>query len=565
MGSSEKKVISDLFEILKEHGVKNIVCSPGSRNAPLLLAVANDDDFKKSIIIDERSAAFHAMGISQVSQAPVALVCTSGSAVLNYAPAVAEAFYQGIPLIVLSADRPLEWIDQDDSQTINQFECLRNFVKRSYDIIADHDAEEYRWYVNRIVNEALLEATSGKQGPVHINIRINVPLARPAKDFREQRIVNLIQRDEKININILKELVETIATRKVLVVCGFMSPNHRLQKGFVKLLKMPNVVVMAETLSNLHLPEENYMIDSVLTKMTPEEKEAMKPDIVISMGGALISRFLKEYLREFNPEQHWHISYSENLIDCFKSLTTKIEVSPADFISRLSSKLEVRNKYRKIESDYSRKWNAKRKLALESDRRYIKDSAWSELKAFDRILNRLPEDVNLSFSNGTSIRYGQLISYRVPHASYCNRGVSGIEGSISTFIGGATQYKGRSLLITGDTSFSYDMTALFSRYCRSDMRIIVISNGGGGIFRFIRNTRDLPEREEYFCVDQNLPVEKIGETFGWESLTVKDTHALDKALDSFFDTSEKPRLMNVVCDAEESAEILKNYFTQHKQ
>ncbi|MDE7351068.1 MAG: 2-succinyl-5-enolpyruvyl-6-hydroxy-3-cyclohexene-1-carboxylic-acid synthase, partial [Muribaculaceae bacterium] len=171
-----------IVELIRAHGVQTAYCSPGSRNAPLILAMEACGEIKKRVVIDERSAAFQAYGCALVERCPVALVCTSGTAVLDYAPAVAEAYYSGVPLIVVSADRPSEWIDQDDSQTIRQFGVLRNIVKGSYDVraIPEGSGMEYtsrmRWNINRTVNEAMLKALEGKPGPVHINVQLSDPL-----------------------------------------------------------------------------------------------------------------------------------------------------------------------------------------------------------------------------------------------------------------------------------------------------------------------------------------------------------------------------------------------------
>ena len=176
MADTDKSVVRILFNLLEAHGVRRVVCSPGSRNAPLLIAADARKRLETSVVIDERSAAFVALGMAMVSRRPVALVCTSGTALLNYAPAVAEAYYQGVPLIVISADRPLEWIDQDDSQTIRQPEALRNFVKGSYSLSDREQCDRPGWYETRIVNDAILTALAPKQGPVHINVRLSPPL-----------------------------------------------------------------------------------------------------------------------------------------------------------------------------------------------------------------------------------------------------------------------------------------------------------------------------------------------------------------------------------------------------
>ena len=299
MEDTSKKFCSILFDVLEQKGVKDVVCSPGSRNVPLLLAASSRESLKKHLIVDERSAAFVGLGISLVSKQPVALICTSGTALLNYTPAVAEAYYQSIPLIIISADRPIQWIDQDDSQTLRQDNALENYVKKSYSIPANgEDDNEMLWYVNRIANDAVLAATTGRKGPVHINIHLSEPLGnKTARESDTPRIIDSIQPDAISNKEIIKNLAREIAESKVLFVAGFAAPDSALQKSIADFSHFPNVVVMAETISNLHLKEDSYSIDSVLTAYDPDKLDSLAPDLVISIGGALVSRKLKEYLR----------------------------------------------------------------------------------------------------------------------------------------------------------------------------------------------------------------------------------------------------------------------------
>ncbi len=184
MQDTDKNFCSILFDVMVEKGVKDVVCSPGSRNTPLLIAASSRESLRKHVVIDERSAAFMALGLAVVSRRPVALVCTSGTALLNYGPAIAEAFYQSVPVVVISADRPEQWIDQDDSQTLRQYEALSNYVKRSYQLPAfGNDDKEMQWYANRIINDAMIEATSRRKGPVHINIQLDNPLGKNASSI----------------------------------------------------------------------------------------------------------------------------------------------------------------------------------------------------------------------------------------------------------------------------------------------------------------------------------------------------------------------------------------------
>lgn len=559
MKDSSKNFCSVLFDVLSENGLRTVVCSPGSRNVPLLLACASRTEIKKYFASDERSAAFLGLGMALVSRNPIALVCTSGTALLNYAPAVAEAYYQGLPLIVISADRPIQWIDQDDSQTLRQDDILRNFVKKSFSIPDScDDNPELLWYVNRIVNEAFLEATSKKPGPVHINVHISEPLGKKIeRTVIDTRIIQQLSGDAIGNKEIIKKLATEVSQSKVLLVCGFGLPDSRLQKCVTAFSKLPNVAVMAETISNLHLNFDDYSVDSVLTTLDPVQKNELKPDLVISIGGALVSRKLKEFLREQSKEiKHWALGFSNTFSDPFTSLTLRIETDPARFLRNITA--TIRNKTVKEVSDYSYYWEKARENALKKKQEFIDSCPWSELKAFEIVLKSIPSNFNLFLSNGTPVRYAQIIPHSLPHSSYCNRGVSGIDGNLSTAIGGSISYNGPTILLTGDLSLTYDIGALGLRDVPSNFKVIVINNQGGGIFRFIPSTCNLEEREQYLCQPPFLPTKKLAEAYEWDFVECSSEEELQKTLPSFFSANKKT-IMQINCDGEESAKILKNY------
>lgn len=561
-----------LLDALQNHGVYQAVCSPGSRNTPLLLSIAGREDMQTEVVADERAAAFVALGKAIASGNPVAVVCTSGTALLNYAPAVAEAYYQGVPLIVISADRPVEWIDQDDSQTLRQADALDNFVKGSYDIRSGREDDNYLWYVNRIANEGMMRATSPKRGPVHFNIRFDNPLSQPADERGLQRIEQF-DRNIRTGTTVRALVREDInafahkaAFRKVLLVAGFLRPDAKLNKAVAKLAAIPNVAIATETISNLHISAEAHAIDSLLSYTDETETDRLRPDIVISIGGALVSRKLKEFLRATPGLIHWDINDSQTLADCFKCLSRRIESNPGDFLNRFATALtHIQTGFKTQVPDFGETWHKLRESALKSAEKYIKKQPWSEMRAFDTILRWIPSNLNLSLSNGTPIRYAQLIDTPIPHAVYCNRGVSGIDGCVSTAIGEALEYPAQTVLITGDMSFAYDIAALGTRLAPASLTVIVINNGGGGIFRFIPTTRDLPEeeRERYFCADPKPPIEGLAAAYGWEYHKATNDKELQKALKHVF-TGEAPKIIEVVTDGILSAEILHNYFTRRK-
>lgn len=559
MDTTAKISCQILVDLLVANGVENAVISPGSRNAPLIIAMARCEKLKKHVVIDERSAAFIALGMANVSGCPVALVCTSGTALLNYAPAVAEAYYRRTPLIVISADRPVEWIDQDDSQTIRQYEALANYVKGSYNI-PDHNYDNTtKWYVNRIINDAIINATSGRQSPVHINMQFNEPLNIFSNKPKElTRCINIVKAHKLIEKDELTTLANKISeAKKVMIIAGFNAPDKSLNKALRRLACHKNIVVLIETISNLKDKKFIATIDSTLNIMSDNEKQIARPDIVITFGGALVSRHIKQYLRTTKPTDHWHIGITDTTIDCFQSLTTRIDIEPGDFFSQIKGKI-VDN----YQSGYSLFWADINSRAERMHKEFVEKAAWSDLKAFDIIFKSIPSKWNLQLSNGTSIRYAQLFNTTKFNRSDCNRGVSGIDGCTSTAVGASVVNDDVTLLISGDMSAQYDISALSSSLISPKFKMIVIDNGGGGIFRFIKSTSNLPELEEYFAAKTNLPLKQLAKGYGFAFFEASTQSQLNKTIKDFIVINHKPAILYVRTPSIESATILKKYFTQ---
>ncbi len=558
--TTDKTACQILADVLIAQGVRDVVVAPGSRNAPLTLAFDEKKDMRLTVVNDERSAAFVALGISQTSRRPVAVACTSGSALLNFGPAVAEAYYHGIPLIVISADRPQQWIDQDDSQTIRQFEALDNYVKGSYDIpdceMPDH---EELWLANRLANDACLTALSPKQGPVHVNVQLHSPLTRPGNQLPPQRIVSTVRADDILSHHQAEVLAEEAKGAKILVVAGFMPPNSKLNYALAEFSSLPNVYVLHETIANLHLDSGSSAIDTLICSLTDDDRRQLTPDLVITIGGALVSRFVKQYLREYPPRLgHWSVGHNHVVVDCFKSLTKSIMVHPDSFFSRFGKAISRKS----IPMGYADEWVSVKKRALNRHNEYVGSVGWSDMKAMEIIFDSVKPDINIQLSNGTPIRYAQLMQRKAPHAEFCNRGVSGIDGCTSTAIGASIAYQGTTLLITGDLSFSYDLSALTSAKYADRLKIIVMCNGGGGIFRFVATTASIAEnlREKYFCSPPDVNLKHLASAFDIDFISVESEEELRTAFPQFLKETGKPAMLAINTPAEESAQILKNYF-----
>lgn len=557
--TSDKPAARMLAGLLAAHGIRQVVVSPGSRNVPLVMALARSGEFDCHVVVDERSAAFVALGMSLQSGLPVAVCCTSGTALLNYAPAVAEAYYRRIPLIVVSADRPEEWIDQDDSQTLWQQDALAPYVKRRADISARLDFANGEWWVNRVINDALLEAVHGRPGPVHINIRLDAPLsAQSPAPAALPRLIAEMEPESTLSAERVRLLCSLLASpRRVMVVAGFHTPDARLNKALGRIAALPNAVVLTESISNLHNPLFVSRIDSTLCRLDAASRKLMAPDMVITLGGALVSRHIKEWIRSLPPAtEHWHVGVTHTTVDCFKHLSLRVEMEPDIFMSRIATAMQRH----RAPSDYASLWHEAAREADRIHRIKIDAAPWSDLKALAGVFARIPRQWNLHLSNGTPVRYAQFFDCNRIHRSDCNRGVSGIDGCTSTALGASTVYKGVTLLISGDMSFQYDIAALSSELMNPRFKMIVMCNGGGGIFRFINTTRALPETDRYFSAGTRLPLRDLCRGYGIAYSEASSEAELGEAFASFAAEHSRPALLAIHTSGPLSAEVFRDYF-----
>ncbi len=565
--TTSNKTCAEIAALLAAHGVHEVVVSPGSRNTPLSVAVNRSGLFTVDVVIDERTAGFIALGRALISGRPVAVMCTSGTALLNLAPAVAEAYYRRVPLIVISADRPAEWIDQDDSQTIRQFRALDNIVKHSYNLPAAAETYNLQWLVNRTINDAIDMAVLYPRGPVHLNVQIDEPLSALAEVSAEPvRAIDVVGASEELKLAQARELASDLSERgNVLIIAGFGEPSDRLNNHLSRLSTLPNVVVMTEAQSNIRLSPASHAvaaIDATLTAMTNDERTQMLPATVITFGGAILSRMVKQWLRPVDGVRrvrHWHVGVSDNAIDCFQSLERRVIMRPEVFFHGLVKAAATLH----APSEYGEMWKQYSSRAVAVKNEFCARQPWSDLIAMRLIMQSIPRRCNLQLSNGTAVRYAQLFPYNHIHRIDCNRGVSGIDGSTSTAIGAAKAYDGLTLLISGDMSAQYDMGAFAIAEIPARFRMIVLNNGGGGIFRFIKSTSSLAELDRYFVADVRLPLRQLADAYGFRYYEVTSQEDFASVVEAFYDTnSAMPAIMNVITPGPESASILRDYFRQ---
>lgn len=572
-----KEHIGRLVAIMVEKGIEQIVVSPGSRNAPVIILLGKNKSLNLLSIADERSAGFFALGLAMQSGKPVALLCTSGSAVLNYAPAIAEAYYQKIPLLVITADRPVELIDQGDSQTIRQQNIFANYIRKSFHLPVAIHTKGDRWYVDRIVNEAIDRTKYPVAGPVQLNI----PLDEPLYDLEYQiegtpHIINYNAPVNQLGDAALKRLsiIWQNAASK-LIVAGQMPPSEDVKELLLKLAEDPSVVVLTETTSNLTSERFINCIDRTIAVIPATRNKEFAPDLLISIGGAIVSKKIKAMLRDMSPAQHWHISNDpeEFHFDTYKSLTETIPLDTKDFLLQLFSEIKSNtlpaNENQEVlttstvnKSSYSSRWHQAVEHTSRRHKEYLEKIEFSDFKAYDRIFEHLPADTAVHLGNSTPVRYAQLFDHRTDLKFYANRGTSGIDGCTSTAAGFSYNYQELTVLITGDIGFFYDSNALWNANLPATLRIVLINNGGGNIFRIIDGPVGHEELEPYIETRHHLQAAGICSNFSIEYYHASDDEELKRKLPFFLapQESHRPALLEIITNNELSAQTLREYF-----
>lgn len=571
-----KQHISRLAAIMVAKGIEQVVVSPGSRNAPVIILFAANPQLHLLSVADERSAAFFALGLAIQSGKSVALLCTSGSAVLNYAPAIAEAYYQKVPLLVITADRPIELIDQGDSQTIRQQNIYANYIRKSFNLPVEVKSANDEWYFDRIVNEAIDRTLYPAPGPVQLNLPLDEPLYDIDTNVTgiQPRIIEYIAGKVNLDPMHLDLLVKkwNSASSK-LIIAGQMSPlNGSTGKLLAALAKDPTVVVLTECTSNLPNPGFINCIDRTLAQIPVDKNDEFKPQILITLGGAIVSKKVKAMLRSMHPEQHWHINPDTDdfHFDTYKSLTITLSLKPEDFLQQLLESLNHSKPVKKDQSEmmsYSARWKEADRISTERHEKFLANLPFSDMKAYEHIFANLPEGTGLHLGNSTPVRYGQLFTHKQGIAFYGNRGTSGIDGCASTAAGFAIKHKGLTLVITGDIGFFYDSNALWNNNIKESFRVIVINNGGGNIFRIIDGPTGYDELEPFIETRHHLETSGIAANFNFEYFRADNEESLKEKLPLFLaaQPSGRPALLEVVTDNIISSNTLKEYFRYLKK
>lgn len=548
---SKKLNVQLIAEVLKAFEIEHIVLSPGSRNGSLSTHFSHHQSFKTYSIVDERSAGFVALGMAQQIRKPVVLCCTSGSALVNYYPAVTEAFYQNIPLIILSADRPEHLVDNFDGQTIRQKNVLDLHTHYSTQLTERDTTQELTDNLG-LIKKAIISSIENS-GPVHINI----PLSEPLYEFQETIDIQFekfeIPQKKKPEIDFYFFTEKWNNASKKLVLVGMQYPDNEFQNWINKLANDDSVVVLTETTSNLHSKRFFNKIDSTIFSLDEAILEKLKPDILLTIGQNVISKKVKSFIRNHQPEQHWHLDEHWQP-DTFQCLTDKIKSKPIFFLEKFAPKI-IQKK-----SHYYPNWDSIRNEKEIKQKEFSQKITYSDFKVFETLIESYPKNSEIQYSNSSTIRYVQLFTHDASNPIFCNRGTSGIDGSTSTAIGASMVNRKQTVLVTGDISFFYDSNGLWNNYIPPSFRIILINNGGGNIFKIIPGPENSGVVETVFETRHQLTAKHLAAMFSFEYISIQNVEELKENLTTFYKTSERPKIMEINTSEIDNAQIQRAYF-----
>lgn len=558
---SNKENVNILTSLLLEYGVSDAVVCPGSRNAPIVHNLSVCEAIRCRPVTDERSAAFYALGLAIATRRPTVVCVTSGSALLNVMPAVAEAAYQHVPLIVISADRPQQWIDQLDGQTIPQSDALGRFVRKAVQLPEPHNDEE-RWLCRRLVNEAMHLATCRQGAPVHIN----VPISEPLFEFDTEQLPQL-SRFNNIKRAAIKDASMDMPdafhkAKRPMIVIGQLAHGTISHETIRSLSE--KYVVMSEPLSNpsymtIHFDEAIRYIVSDNSSINDDEddKTAYYPDYVIYVGDTLVSKPARRFLRNTKAPSCLITPDAADIHDPLMTLTDIVECDTDSINALLASLCDAPDTDERCR--FHDRWQSfLDAYAAHADAYAPEYSQMATVKYFEEQLADLDIDICVHYANSSAVR---LACIYAQHYVWCNRGVNGIEGSLSTAAGFSLATHDMTVCVIGDLSFFYDQNALWNSNLRGNLRIILLNNRGGGIFRQLPGLSDSPAADDLVMASHENTAQGICTQNDIGYMSAKNMDEMQIGVVTLLTReSERPMLLEVFTDSNDDVKALEKYF-----
>jgi 2-succinyl-5-enolpyruvyl-6-hydroxy-3-cyclohexene-1-carboxylate synthase len=492
----------------------------------------------------------------------VAVICTSGTAVANLYPGIIEAFYQQVPLIVLTADRPPEWIDQQDGQTIRQQNIFQNHVLGSYQLPVSFKDPDDHWHANRLVNEAILKATGEIPGPVHINIPFREPFYPLAlESFSYSKSLRIVQPQtfqRNLESHQTDQLIDELTSfNRILIVAGQGQRSLSLIEALEIIQKKYHWVLIGDIISNVH-PVAGVIQKHDMILMNKERKGTLAPDLLITFGQSVLSKSLKGFLQNAESTAHWHIGVEGRVVDTFKSLTRKVMLDPEQFFNTV---IDGHPAESSEQHSYQQNWIVAENEVREKLGNFLQETGAGEFLVTAKIMDSLPHDCHLHLANSMPVRYVNFLGLNnnPKIKTWANRGTSGIDGCTSTAVGHALNSLKLQVLITGDMAFFYDRNALWHNGIPENLRIIILNNHGGGIFRLIDGPKQLDELEMYFETHQKLNAENTAKDFGLKYFSTRSIDELPELLNLFFSVDTGAAILEIETDAKVNQQVFETF------
>lgn len=520
--------MSALVDELSQCGIEHCVISPGSRSTPISLLIAEHPNLNTHVVVDERSAGFFALGVSKASSRPTVLVCTSGTAAANYLPAIVEAYYSRVPLMVLTADRPHELRDVGAPQAIDQIKLFEPYTKAFYEAALPEDRTELIRYIRGLVRRAYATATTTPAGVVHINLPIREPLLPDLNDpslftygrLKEPMIIETGHRSLSGHVfDLLADKLQNV--EKGLIVCGphFDVSFIRAVYTLAEKLRFP---IFADPLSQLRMSGSlsAYVIEGYDAFLKNEQLTSeYKPDLILRFGAMPVSKSLSMTL-----QQHWKntpcivVDGGSRWRDPIGTATEMYYCDETVFCYEVARRIEQKglraNQWLHI-------WQQANNITIKTIQGIQSKQTMNEGQIYLELCRILPDGSQLYIGNSMPIRDVDTFFHQQNKkiALLCNRGTNGIDGTLASAFGAATNDR-PTVLVTGDLAFYHDLNSLaIGSLNNLNLTIVLVNNNGGGIFSFLPQAEDKPSQkhfEKIFLTPLNLSFEFAAKLFDAE-------------------------------------------------
>ena len=543
--------INCIISTLYQNGLRHAIICPGSRNAPLIMAFSRFKKIKCTSIVDERSAAFVALGMAKQLQEPVAIICTSGSAVVNLYPAITEAYYMQIPLLVITADRPSELMDRWDGQMIRQFDVFKSHTKGSFQTPENISINCFE-DIHLITSKFYKSANTANKGPAHLNVPLKEPLYTAVLEEFEYPVYIQTEKTAifESSFGLPKFNFET--NTKVLILCG--ANEGKIEHSNLEVISNNKyAMVIADVISNYHSVQNIENWEGVLLNLNEAQRKEFVPDLLITTGKMVLNKTLKTLLRNNKPRHHWHISDNGFFADMFFNNPQIIVANKDSFFSKLSQILPQE------ESHYYSKLRNLALVQLNKSHEVLNQN-FNEFLAVKKVLETLPENIILHLANSMTLRYVAYLCNVLKNTWQinCNRGVSGIDGCTSTALGAALVNTQLHVLITGDIAFFYDINALWQQNLPTNFKIVILNNFGGNIFKIIEGPSQMSELNPFLETPHSQNAELLAQHFKVGYFKVSTLETLDKTINQWLSLNDTA-ILEIQTDSTINTKIFNQY------